>query len=255
MARISKREQKLHDQAMELINSDKELTFEEKEFCFENYKGDGTGFNGAFFTPSGLAWDFSIDACCTGNVLELCAGIGRLAFCVYHRHKPKKIVCVELNTEYARIGQRLLPEAEWVVGDALEYESDIKFDLVMGNPPFGKIKTSTQNNIFGYKGNEFELKIAAYGKKFAPVGVFIVPQMSSGFKYSGNPFYDNSTPSEKYIRWNKETGLIAYPGVGIDTSYYSEQWNGTNIICEVIEVRYHEHEETKTLDFVDFSEI
>lgn len=43
MARLSKQEQKLHDRAMELINSDRPLTYEEKEFCYNNYHGDGLG--------------------------------------------------------------------------------------------------------------------------------------------------------------------------------------------------------------------
>ena len=62
MARLSKQEQKLHDRVMELINSDRPLTYEEKEFCYNNYHGDGLGGSGAFFTPEGLAWDFTIDA-------------------------------------------------------------------------------------------------------------------------------------------------------------------------------------------------
>ncbi|QXN69020.1 putative DNA packaging enzyme large subunit [Escherichia phage vB_EcoM_Skers] len=65
MARLSKQEQKLHDRVMELINSDRPLTYEEKEFCYNNYHGDGLGGSGAFFTPEGLAWDFTIDAHCT----------------------------------------------------------------------------------------------------------------------------------------------------------------------------------------------
>ncbi|MDI5434936.1 methyltransferase, partial [Salmonella enterica subsp. enterica serovar Kentucky] len=42
---------------------------------FKNYRGDGIGATGAFFTPDGLACDFVLDAGCTGQCIELCAGI------------------------------------------------------------------------------------------------------------------------------------------------------------------------------------
>lgn len=241
MARISKQERKVHEKVMELINSDRPLTYEEKEFCLENYQGDGTGFNGAFFTPSGLAWDFSVDAYTSGTVIDLCAGIGRLAFSMYHRCKPKRIVCVELNNEYARIGKRILPEAEWIVGDALSYIPQEKFDVAISNPPFGKINTTEHKDVDGYTGGEFEFKVMTHARKFADVGYFIVPQGSAGFTYSGKPYYDGTAKTNKYIKWEEQTGLCAYPGCGVDTSYYRDQWHGTNVICEVVEIRYYEH--------------
>lgn len=36
---------------MDLVYSDKQLTQDDKEFIFNNYKGDGIGATGAFFTP------------------------------------------------------------------------------------------------------------------------------------------------------------------------------------------------------------
>ena len=46
---------------MDLVHSDKTLSHDEIEFIFENYKGDGVGITGAFFTPRGLAYDFILD--------------------------------------------------------------------------------------------------------------------------------------------------------------------------------------------------
>lgn len=48
MARITKKESALHIQVMGLIHSDKQLTQDDKEFIFNNYKGDGIGATGAF---------------------------------------------------------------------------------------------------------------------------------------------------------------------------------------------------------------
>lgn len=124
MARITKKESALHIQVMELIHSDKQLTQDNKQFIFNNYKGDGIGATGAFFTPEMLAWDFILDAGCNGQCIELCAGIGRLSYYQYLRNKPTHITCVELNPEYVMIGKRVLPEAEWIVGDALTCPQD-----------------------------------------------------------------------------------------------------------------------------------
>lgn len=99
MARISKQQSKLHDQIMQLVPSYSTSTFEQKEFILQSYQGDGIGGTGAFFTPEGLAWDFTIDSNCTGRCIELCAGIGRLSLCQYTRHKPKHITCVEINPD------------------------------------------------------------------------------------------------------------------------------------------------------------
>ncbi|MDT9877560.1 hypothetical protein [Enterobacter cloacae] len=133
MARISKKESANHNKVMELIHSDKQLTQDDKEFIFTNYRGDGIGATGAFFTPEMLAWDFILDAGCTGDCIELCAGIGRLSYYQYLRNNPTHITCVELNPEYVMIGKRVLPEAEWITGDALQYSTDRFYEVAYGN--------------------------------------------------------------------------------------------------------------------------
>ncbi|HII4319470.1 hypothetical protein [Enterobacter cloacae] len=105
MARITKTESKNHNKVMELVYSDKQLSQDDKEFIFNNYKGDGIGATGAFFTPEMLAWDFILDAGCTGQCIELCAGIDRLSYYQYLRNRPTHITCVELNPEYVMIGR------------------------------------------------------------------------------------------------------------------------------------------------------
>lgn len=40
------------------------------------------------------------------------------------------------------IGQRILPDAEWIVGDALQYSTNERYDVVYAHPPFGNMKTS-----------------------------------------------------------------------------------------------------------------
>ncbi|CAM7658023.1 hypothetical protein [Citrobacter sedlakii] len=102
MARIAKRESVLQRKVMDSVHSVKQYAQEHKKFIFTNYKGIGA--TGAFFTPEMLAWDFTIDAGCTGDCIELCAGIGRLSYYQLLRNKPKYMTCAELNPEYVMSG-------------------------------------------------------------------------------------------------------------------------------------------------------
>ncbi|HAT1565041.1 TPA: methyltransferase, partial [Citrobacter freundii] len=184
-----------------------------------------------------LAWDFMLDAGCSDDCIELCAGIGRLSYYQFIRNKPSHITCVELNPEYVLIGKRVLPQAEWITGDALQYTPDRFYRVAYGNPPFGKINTSGAYTG-RYTGSEFEYKIIDRAREYSSYGVWIVPQGSAGFKYSGHTYYDRSIQSAKYIKFEKDTGLILHPGVGIDTSIYRDQWNGTKVTCESVLVDY-----------------
>ncbi|EPU1265374.1 hypothetical protein ACVUOE_004188, partial [Citrobacter freundii] len=237
MARVTKKESQLRLKVMELVHSDRQLTEDDKEFIFNNYRGDGIGATGAFFTPEMLAWDFMLDAGCSDDCIELCAGIGRLSYYQFIRNKPSHITCVELNPEYVLIGKRVLPQAEWITGDALQYTPDRFYRVAYGNPPFGKINTSGAYTG-RYTGSEFEYKIIDRAREYSSYGVWIVPQGSAGFKYSGHTYYDRSIQSAKYIKFEKDTGLILHPGVGIDTSIYRDQWNGTKVTCESVLVDY-----------------
>ncbi|HED2478343.1 methyltransferase [Citrobacter sp. FDAARGOS_156] len=237
MARVTKKESQLHLKVMELVHSDRQLTEDDKEFIFNNYRGDGIGATGAFFTPEMLAWDFILDAGCNDDCIELCAGIGRLSYYQFIRNKPSHITCVELNPEYVLIGKRVLPQAEWIKGDALQYTPYRFYRAAYGNPPFGKIKTS-EAYTGRYTGSEFEYKIIDRAREYSSFGTWIVPQGSAGFKYSGHTYYDRSIQSAKYTKFEKDTGLILHPGVGIDTSIYRDQWNGTKVTCESVLVDY-----------------
>ncbi|EOI1394911.1 methyltransferase [Citrobacter freundii] len=237
MARVTKKESQLRLKVMELVHSDRQLTEDDKEFIFNNYRGDGIGATGAFFTPEMLAWDFMLDAGCSDDCIELCAGIGRLSYYQFIRNKPSHITCVELNPEYVLIGKRVLPQAEWITGDALQYTPDRFYRVAYGNPPFGKINTSGAYTG-RYTGSEFEYKIIDRAREYSSYGVWIVPQGSAGFKYSGHTYYDRSIQSAKYIKFEKDTGLILHPGVGIDTSIYRDQWNSTKVTCESVLVDY-----------------
>lgn len=120
MAKLTKPEIKLHNECLSILKKDT-LTLDEKEFILANYNESATNINselGAYFTPLALAWDFSLEVG-KGNVIDLCAGIGTLAYTVWHRNRHRydedsrpRFVCVERNPHYVEIGRKILPEAE-----------------------------------------------------------------------------------------------------------------------------------------------
>jgi hypothetical protein len=111
MAKLTKAEARAHAQAKELLRKDV-LTYDEKVFVLDNWHEGASHINGAagaFFTPKGLARDFAIDAC-GGRTLDLCAGIGALAFHVFWRthyvrgsaEQQAEIVCIERKSRLCR---------------------------------------------------------------------------------------------------------------------------------------------------------
>lgn len=237
MAKLTKDETKKHNQVMELINSDKALTFDEKWFIIENFHegaNNNNGFAGAFFTPILFARDFALEV--YGNtVIDLCAGIGALSFFIMNTYNkddmPKELVCVELNHSYYEVGKKVLPEADWVLHDALTFNPGKTFDQSISNPPFGNIKTSNYKDPL-YTGSEFEYKIISKCSTISNTGAFILPQLSSGFKYSGNRYYERCEMS-KYLKFKKDTSFEINPGIGIDTSIYKNEWKGVSPATEV----------------------
>lgn len=233
MAKISKDAAKRHNQALDLVRSDKRLTEEDRFFILENFHEGATNMNGlagAFFTPEGLARDFSIEVYGAESIIDLCAGIGRLSFaCGQH---AKRLVCVEQNPEYAEVGRRVMPNAEWIVGDVFGIEDVGLFDWAISNPPFGSIKTGGAFKG-AYTGAKFEYKVIELASRLAQWGAFIIPQTSAPFRYSGKQTYSEMIDGEcqKFI---DQTSIVMGMNCGIDTSMYLNQWKGVSPMCEIV---------------------
>lgn len=166
MAKLTKEQMKLHQQARALLEKET-LTFDEKWFILEHWNEGAEHMNaqaGAFFTPPELAADFHIDVC--GNtIIDLCAGIGALSSMAYHHpwggygeDKPH-ITCVERNPAYVAIGKKVLPEAEWMCADVFELLDLIapgqRYDCAIANPPFGRVSSEGKSGP-RYSGSEFQ---------------------------------------------------------------------------------------------------
>ncbi len=226
---------------MELVKSDRTLTYDERVFILENYhesQGQLNSLAGAFFTPPGLARDMAIEVPDKCSVIDLCAGIGALSFPLLNHWDTKRdITCIERCVEYVEVGRRILPEATWINADVFDYEYDVltvgypRYDVAISNPPFGKIKEDTYSGV--YTGGEFEYKVIELASRIAKYGVFILPQMSAPFAYSGVQRYEKRMP-DKCAKFVQQTGIFLNPGCGSDTSIYLDEWKGVKPLCEIV---------------------
>lgn len=238
MAKLTKPQIKAHNEAIQLIDCGRPLQDEEKEFILDNWQESATHVNsavGAFFTPRGLASDFAIEVDGSslelGPCIDLCAGIGSLAYHV--SQKFERIVCVEVNPEYAKIGRRVVPEAQWIVCSAFDPRVlDLGvFSWAISNPPFGRIKADEYRGK--YSGGEFEYKVIELASRLACFGAFIIPQMSAPFRYSGQQSYRRDE-TDKAVKFREQTGIEMEPNCGIDTAIYAKDWRGVSPICEIV---------------------
>lgn len=240
MAKLTKPQAKLHMQACELLQKDV-LTEDDKWFVLENWQESANHVNtvaGAFFTPPGLANDFAIEigGGCGRRVIDLCAGIGGLSFMCHQRGrwdgKYPEIVCVELNPDYVAVGKKILPEATWICGSVFELPEMGRFDFAISNPPFGSTPRKSAKGP-RYTGDKFEYHVIDVASQLADYGVFIVPQMSAGFRYSGEKHFSEDR-NDGYLRFAEQTGLELASGCGIDCDYYRGDWHGVSVKVEVV---------------------
>lgn len=233
--KIPKRAAKLHQEAVELARSGRRLTRDERAFVLEHFHEGAehmNGLAGAFFTPAGLARDFAIEVPEGHRILDLCAGIGALADACDHR--ASHIVCVELNAAYVEIGRAVVPDATWVhasVFDVDAYRQLGPFDVVISNPPFGQVPAEGFQGR--YTGGLFEYRVIELASTLARYGVFIVPQMSAPFRYSGRRDFEKAE-DERARRFREQTGIMMEPNCGIDTAVYRDAWRGVAPICEIV---------------------
>lgn len=250
MARLTRVQTAAHNEAVELLKKDV-LTDDDKEFVFNNWyesANHDNGAGGAFFTPLDMAWDFEIDV--PGmKIIDLCAGIGVLAYAAVQRRKhnwdrrdlPFEMTCVEINPAYVEVGQKLVPEATWICGDATDpvlIASLGHFDCAMANPPFGN-RVKSNHPALTYTGKKFEFRIIEIASRIADHGAFIIPQMSAPFQYSGQNC-NTDCESASYMRFNTETGIVLDAGCGVDTAYHAGQWKSPVPLTEIVTVDFVE---------------
>jgi len=245
MAKLSHEKAKLHLKACEMLAKGY-LTFEEKWFVLENWHEGATNLNGeagAFFTPPSLARDFQINMGYSPSIIDLCAGIGTLAFMAWHSYraavqKPPRIVCVEKNPAYVAVGRLVLPEAEWIEGDIFDLPANIgHFALAIGNPPFGK--APKQGRAPRYTGPAFEFHAIDVASDIADSGVFLIPQQSAPFKFSGVTCFKEQR-SAHHEAFRAQTLAEIECTALMDTSYHRAAWHFTVPPIEIVTLDFTE---------------
>jgi hypothetical protein len=243
MAKLTKAQAKRHSEAVSLLEKDT-LTHDEQMFVIEHWQESAQHINsvaGAFFTPYDLATGLAIEVG-PGRIIDLCAGIGTLSRSVIdyqHLNGALDVTCVEFNPAYVEVGRKVVPEANWICADVLDVPGmDLgHFSTAFSNPPFGRIKREGDKRAPRYQGSDFEFIVIDIASHIAGYGVFILPQMSAGFNYSGRPTYERQV-SGKAFEFQKATGLHFEAGCGFDTAQYLREWRGVAPICEIVCVEF-----------------
>lgn len=250
MAKLTHEQERRHSQACQLIDLDRDLTEEEREFVLDHWRASSTARSAsdrAHFTPAGLARDLSLHVG-GDRIIDLAAGIGRLAF--HNRdlwapwpHGGPEFVCIEKNAAYVRVGRRVMPEARWICADIMDIPRMLDdlgtSDCAIANPPFGAIPRSG-NAPGGYHGRRFEYHTIALAALVAHRGVFLIPQHAAPFRYSGVPTFERDTGDAEYRKFVAATGIKLEPNCGIDTTLYQHEWHDVTPLVEVVRADFTE---------------
>lgn len=244
MAKLTHEQEYRHAQACQLVDLDRDLDEDERAFVLDHWLASSTARSAsdrAHFTPAGLAGDLSVEVG-GDRIVDLAAGIGRLAFhCrdLWARwpHGGPEFVCIERNPEYVRVGRRVMPEARWICADIMtipDLRDDIGvFDCAISNPPYGAIPRAVTDTS-GYAGRRFEYHAIALAAMVARRGVFLIPQTSAPFRYSGRSGYEDGAGDGEYRKFAAATGIELEPNCGIDTSYYRDDWHDVSPLTEIV---------------------
>lgn len=231
MAKLTKQQSKNHEESLRILEKDF-LTFDEKCFVLNNYNPaaeTNVTQNGAFFTSEYLAQNFYSVILPTGKILDLCAGIGRLAFTSNILSNKNEIVCIEKNPKFVEVGKKIVPSAKWICADVFDkqlVDSLGYFDCVVSNPPFGY---HLGGDIFSYwmktrKSHFWAIEISMMVSDYAG---FIVPKGLSQYdtkKREHKKSYIHNILRELY------PNVTVYPAP-ID---YDDEWNFANVETEII---------------------
>jgi hypothetical protein len=242
--KLTRKQASAHERATALLDQPS-LSLEERFFVLEHWNPGAEHVNSvasAYFTPVGLARDLSIEV--SGKtIIDLYAGIGTLAFfATLGAETSRKVLCVEQRPEYVAVGRKILPHATWVCCDIFNLLDIGRFDCAIANPPFGAARRRQSGPR--YHGSRFEYHAIDVASDLADAGVFIIPQESAPFKYSGERQFSLTAPDRMphYGDFYAATAVELEHSCGIDTSIYRNDWRDVSpsteiVVCDFKEAR------------------
>ena len=248
MARLSKADWALHDEAEALLSLGRPLTDGEVEKVLRQWNPSArhnVGAAGAFFTPMELARDLAhfVRLHDGGRYIDLCAGIGRLTWPLHLAHQwdsPREkartsYTCVEINPHMVEVGRRLMPWAEWICGSAFDEQlitSLDPFDVGVSNPPFGRVRTREavgSDRWLRYRG-QADLQACEVLARCTRHGAFVLlPQSSLPWDRRGK-----RQDSSEYCKWraaNTEWELLR---TSLDPRCY--EFEQTGVLYDIAEL-------------------
>jgi SAM-dependent methyltransferase len=224
MAKLTKQQLRDHQEALKILEIDRDLIYDERLFVIQNWRptsGDVTA-NDAFFTPWSMAEMLALDTYDQGHILDLCAGTGRLSLAMYFRSLTwpghLKITAVEKNPDFIKVGRKVLPEVQWIEGDIFDlalWNRIGKFDGVVSNPPFSS--TTAKVDWLKYKGPlslmaiEVAMRVSHWGG-----ATFILPAAQCPFEWRNGHYKE------------KEGALIPEPFRKFQERWPQIEWRISN---------------------------
>lgn len=255
--KLTKLETRLHDQAVELLDTSDLQTREvpcpqcggrtADNFCVHCHWGrvaavdfilrhwrpgasNNVGKGGIFFTPESAARDAVAFHGGAGRVVDCCAGIGVLArwFVLHHQTQPSllDLTCVEINPEFVAIGRKLVPQARWNCGNVFDVLPSLDlFDSAISNPPFGNVPACKERSQHFPTEAHFAV-MELLLRRCRQGAIMILPEQAHSQENYGR---ENTTAAyRKFKRIYPEAHITPGPFDPI-----SEGWQGTHIRCQI----------------------
>jgi hypothetical protein len=247
------------------------LTIDEIDRVYEEYHPAWdceTSSGGVFFSPPDLSHDSVLMGAHHGAVLDMAAGIGMMSYSAivrnYYDEGLDSLTLIEYNPIFHEMSKRLLSplsahthsgkiiEMNFILGSMWDEKlwtsimtsrEGQKFTVMLSNPPYGKqTKEEREEAAWMYYQGEREIAAQELCYRFAEEGTFILPAGSVDFTFSGAHRGYERRPSNKMKKLHDALGRhgvhLHQECTGVDCSIYIDQWKGTRVSTESVEVSF-----------------
>ena len=109
------------------------------------------------------------------EILEPGSGLCDFSTRIYSKHPSNNFTGIEVNPEIYNIAASLHPRFNLILSDFLLWKSETRYDIVIGNPPYGIVGDKSHYPIHALKGEKPSYKILSFTwfGKYNIYGAFI----------------------------------------------------------------------------------